>query len=454
MISFDQILEKKIGTGFYQWKIISIVGLVEFCNGILFTFMSIMMAILKSEWNLDSSQIANIGSSYLLGIALGNLLCAFIVDKIGRKTTFAFSSAMSAFLSFYVSFSSTYIEMIILRLLFGLVFGITYQLGFIILSEITEAKFRGRFSFSISLLFVLGKIFLIILCFIFLDSMESGNWRGLMRFNGIPLTIASLLSFIFLKETIRYQLNLGQFDQAFKEIEVILQENGREDCLLNEQEKQGLQIWQEKHKIECQEQQLHKYGILSSEYRTITFLLWLIYILANFQSMTIYLLMPFLLAKKNSGFGPMLTLFIIEFCFSIIIYHFIDNPHYGGRINIIAYSGIALLISNGSLYIFQEQFLYLGLFIIKIATRGLFSTIGILACESYPLYLRSQGCGIAQAIGKIGVIPSPYFLFPLLFYDPYLPFLLMGLLSILILIFACVFDKDKTQKHLETLKEE
>lgn len=38
--------------------------------------------------------------------------------------------------------------------------------------------------------------------------------------------------------------------------------------------------------------------------------------------------------------------------------------------------------------------------------------------------------------------------------DPYLPFLLMMLLSILILIFAYVFDQDKTQKHLETLKEE
>lgn len=43
-----------------------------------------------------------------------------------------------------------------------------------------------------------------------------------MLFNGVPLAIASILSFIFLKETIRYQLNLGKFDEAFKEIEIIL----------------------------------------------------------------------------------------------------------------------------------------------------------------------------------------------------------------------------------------
>ncbi|CAD8183875.1 unnamed protein product [Paramecium octaurelia] len=413
-----------------------------------------MMAILKSEWNLTSSQTSNIGSSYLLGIVLGNILSAFLVDKIGRKTTFAFSTAISTFLCFKISFTKAYIEMILLRLFFGMIFGITYQLGFIILSEITEAKFRGRFSMSLSLLFVLGKIFLIILCFAFLDSFEAGNWEGLMLFNVVPLSIASVLSFLFLKETIRYQLNQGKFDQAFKEIETILEENGREEHLLDEEEKKGLQNWQEKQKAEFQEQQLHKYGIFSSEYRTITLLLWLIFILANFQSMTIYLLMPFLLARKNSGFSSMLILFSFEFCFSIIIYYFIDNPHYGNRIKIIAYSGFALLLSNVLLYIYQESFLYVGLFIIKIATRGLFSTISILACESYPLYLRSQGCGIAQAVGKIGVIPSPYLLVPLLFFDPYLPFLLMALLSVLILMFACVFDKDKTLKHLETLKDE
>ena len=52
MISFDQILEKRIGTGFYQWKTLSIVGLVEFCDGIEYTFMSILIAILKKEWDL------------------------------------------------------------------------------------------------------------------------------------------------------------------------------------------------------------------------------------------------------------------------------------------------------------------------------------------------------------------------------------------------------------------
>lgn len=52
MLSFDNILESNIKTGVFQYKTISIIGLIEFCDGIEYTFMSIMMTILKSEWNL------------------------------------------------------------------------------------------------------------------------------------------------------------------------------------------------------------------------------------------------------------------------------------------------------------------------------------------------------------------------------------------------------------------
>lgn len=85
----------------------------------------------------------------------------------------------------------------------------------------------------------------------------------------------------------------------------------------------------------------------------------------------------------------MFNMFLIEFFFALFIYYMIDNPHYGGRIKILAFSAAALSISNCLLYILKNEFLFIGLCIIKISTRGLFSTIGLLCCETYPLYLRS-----------------------------------------------------------------
>ena len=70
-----------------------------------------------------------------------------------------------------------------------------------------------------TIMYVAGKIYLVLLCFIFLDGYSSGNWRGLIRFNGIPIGISFLCSIFFLDETIRYYLNKGKYQKAFKEIE-------------------------------------------------------------------------------------------------------------------------------------------------------------------------------------------------------------------------------------------
>jgi hypothetical protein len=105
--------------------------------------------------------------------------------------------------------------------------------------------------------------------------------------------------------------------------------------------------------------------------------------------MTIFLLMPFLLSHNESGFLPMLTLFSIELLFTSIVYQFIDDPKHGGRKNIIGYSAITLIFSNFILFVFRDKFLFFGLFLTKIATRGLFATICIICCESYPVMLRS-----------------------------------------------------------------
>jgi MFS family permease len=66
--------------------------------------MSIVIAILKKEWNLTSQQIASLGSIFLFGILIGNFLCAFLTDQIGRKTTFTLSIGLAVVLVYYISY--------------------------------------------------------------------------------------------------------------------------------------------------------------------------------------------------------------------------------------------------------------------------------------------------------------------------------------------------------------
>lgn len=72
-----------------------------------------------------------------------------------------------------------------------------------------------------------------------------------------------------------------------------------------------------------------------------------------------------------------------------------------------------------------------------------------MACESYPLHLRSKGCGFVYSFGKIVIVPSPYILFPLFYISSYLPFLLMFLIGIIMLILTLLYPTYKTQEKLE-----
>ena len=96
-----------------------------------------------------------------------------------------------------------------------MVFGSTSPLGYVFISEVVESKVRGRFTFSLTILYVLGKIYLVSLCFIFLNDYQSGNWRGLIKFNTIPVFICFLGSMFYIKETVRYSMAKGKYSEAF-----------------------------------------------------------------------------------------------------------------------------------------------------------------------------------------------------------------------------------------------
>lgn len=91
----------------------------------------------------------------------------------------------------------------------------------------------------------------------------------------------------------------------------------------------------------------------------------------------------------------MLTMLIIELGFGVLIYNLVDNARHGGRLKLMLYSAIALLASNTLLYVLRDAFLFIGLLIILLCIRVLFSVGYLLTCESFPLYLRSQSFGVS-----------------------------------------------------------
>lgn len=84
-------------------------------------------------------------------------------------------------------------------------------------------------------------------------------------------------------------------------------------------------------------------------------------VVSNLQTMSLFLLMPYLFAQNNSSIWSVFIVFVSELFAAVLIYFVIDNKKYGGRIKVLLGSTILLLIANTGLYFLRESFLVIGM---------------------------------------------------------------------------------------------
>jgi MFS family permease len=142
---FDEVLEDKLGHGFFQIKQLVSLAFIDFIDGIEGVFIGILLSIIKFEWNLTNSQVILLGSAYMFGNFIGGLICAYFADIFGRRTTLIYATFIQIFVLYSTSKANTFLSMFILRLIYGLLFDLTMPLSSILLSETTPKELRGRY---------------------------------------------------------------------------------------------------------------------------------------------------------------------------------------------------------------------------------------------------------------------------------------------------------------------
>lgn len=111
--------------------------------------------------------------------------------------------------------------MFYVRIVYGLLFGLTLVIPSILITELVTKMWRGRFIIITFATYEIGKIYLICLCFIYLEDYETGNWRGMILVNVWPALIVFFGSLFFLYESPRLHLIKEKFSKAFSTINKI-----------------------------------------------------------------------------------------------------------------------------------------------------------------------------------------------------------------------------------------
>lgn len=100
--------------------------------------------------------------------------------------------------------------MILARLCYGFTYGFTIAITTSIFAEITPSKYRGKGILLLNFCVSIGKLYGLLLAYIFLDTFTSGQWRLMMIFSCFPNILVFFGSLIYLEESPRFLIANNQ----------------------------------------------------------------------------------------------------------------------------------------------------------------------------------------------------------------------------------------------------
>ncbi|PAV89082.1 hypothetical protein WR25_08937 isoform B [Diploscapter pachys] len=399
-----------LGFGRFQLKLSLLTGCAWMADAMELMLLSVLSPALACEWNISAVQQASIMMVVFSGMMLSSTFWGKICDRFGRKTGLMFSTLMACSMGVISSLSTNFYTFLLFRGLTGFGIGGVSQ-SITLYSEFLPSAHRAKCVSLIESFWSIGVVFEAVLAYFI---MTPFNWRLLVLLSSLPLGIFSLMSF-WLPESARYYIASGKSDKAL----AILQKAARENrCQLPS----GTLVASHSNTAETRGDFS---GLLTSEYRTTSLLLWIIWSVnafcyyGNVQFATVlvqshdechggnandtqttqckpltkddYELLVYTTIAEFPGL--ILTLFIIE---------------YLGRKKTMALEfGIFMSFTLLLFLCLGRTMVTVFVFIARAFISGAFQCAYVYTPEVYPTTLRAVGLGTASAMGRIGAISSP-----------------------------------------------
>ncbi|MGO2483557.1 MFS transporter [Glutamicibacter bergerei] len=132
----------------FKWKV---QGTIFIIGGLGFMFDAwdvtlngALIPLVAAEWGLDRPTAALLGTSNLVGMAIGAFLWGGIADKYGRKNAFSLTLLMFSVFTVLGALSPNFGFFVAFRFLAGVGLGGCIPVDYALVGEFTPAKLRGR----------------------------------------------------------------------------------------------------------------------------------------------------------------------------------------------------------------------------------------------------------------------------------------------------------------------
>jgi PHS family inorganic phosphate transporter-like MFS transporter len=154
--------------------------------------ISIVSTLLKSEWHLNTSQLAVLNAVMLGAAFLGALVFGRVADKIGRTKVYWMSAALMVIAAVGSALAPSLAVLVAFRFLLGFGVGGDYPVSAVLMSEYSDHRNRGR---MVGLVFSAQAVGLVVGPLIALALLGGGvgpgaTWRILLGIGAIPAAAA------------------------------------------------------------------------------------------------------------------------------------------------------------------------------------------------------------------------------------------------------------------------
>lgn len=210
---FDALDDSKVTR--FQWKIMFVSGMGFFTDAYDLFVIGIVVALLKPEWGLSTSQVSLLNSVTLAASAVGAIVFGRIADILGRKRIYGYEVLILAIGALASAFAPNFWFLLICRAVLGIGIGGDYPVSATIMSEYSGKNTRGR---MIGMVFAMQGAGLIVGPLLASGLLASGlsndyTWRILLAAGAIPgMAVFYLRRQIH--ETPRFAMAGGAADEA------------------------------------------------------------------------------------------------------------------------------------------------------------------------------------------------------------------------------------------------
>jgi len=199
----------------FQRKIMFVSGMGFFTDAYDLFVVGIVVALLRPEWGLSTTQVSLLNSATLAASAAGAIVFGRIADILGRKKIYGYEVLILAIGALASAFAPNFWILLVCRAILGIGIGGDYPVSATIMSEYSGKRTRGR---MVGLVFAMQGAGLLVGPLLASGLLASGLpgslvWRILLAFGAIP-GLAVFWMRRQIQETPRFAMAGGAADEA------------------------------------------------------------------------------------------------------------------------------------------------------------------------------------------------------------------------------------------------